>query len=208
MVREIEGLSAGVIGFHVAGVVDREDYTKKFIPAIEEALQKHAEVNALVVIDADFDHYTWQAVLEDTKIGLMHPLVWGKIAIVTELEWMKKAVKYLRPFAPFKIKTYPSEALEDAKEWVQAQERHLKITLDKEKKILVLEPQGVLTKDDFSYLASMVDPYLAEEGKLKGLMIKTKNFPGWDSFSAMRGHLSFIKKHHEKRECSIICVNT
>ncbi len=75
---------------------------------------------------------------------------------------------------------------------------HLYLLHYKEKKILVLEPQGVLTKDDFSYLASIVDPYLAEVGKLKGLMIKTKNFPGWDSFSAVRRHLSFIKKHHEK----------
>ncbi len=77
------------------------------------------------------------------------------------------------------------------------EERHLEVTLDEEKQILVLEPHGILMKEDFKYLASIVDPYLARAGKLKGLMIRTKNFPGWDSFAALREHVAFVKKHHK-----------
>lgn len=76
--------------------------------------------------------------------------------------------------------------------------RHLNITLDKEKHILTLEPQGVLTEEDFQALSNIVDPYLVEGKRLKGLMIKSKSFPGWDSLTAIKGHIKFIKEHHEK----------
>ena len=75
---------------------------------------------------------------------------------------------------------------------------HLHITLNKETHILTLEPRGVLTEADFETLSKIVDPYLAEGNKLKGLMIKTKNFPGWDSLTAIKGHINFIKQHHKK----------
>ena len=81
------------------------------------------------------------------------------------------------------------------------QEDHrLLVTLDKTKQLLILEPQTVLTKEDFNYLATVVDPYLYKGNTLKGLMIKTKNFPGWDSVSALKEHISFIKQHHKKIE--------
>jgi len=77
-------------------------------------------------------------------------------------------------------------------------EHRLLIILDKTKQILILEPQAILTKDDFIHLATVVDPYFEAGNTLKGLMIKTKNFPGWDSLSALKEHLTFIKQHHKK----------
>jgi hypothetical protein len=84
----------------------------------------------------------------------------------------------------------------------------LLVTLDKTKQLLILEPQAVLTKEDFTYLATVVDPYLDEGNTLKGLMIKTKNFPGWDSVSALKEHISFIKQHHKKIEKLAFVTNS
>ena len=80
------------------------------------------------------------------------------------------------------------------------EKQRLSIRLDTTKRLLILEPQAVLTKEDFIYLATVVDPYFKEGNTLKGLMIKTKNFPGWDSVSALTEHISFIKQHHKKIE--------
>lgn len=83
---------------------------------------------------------------------------------------------------------------------INKEDCHLSITLDEQKHILILEPKAVLTKDDFVYLATVIDPYLEGGNTLKGLMIKTENFPGWDSLSALKEHLAFIKRHHKKIE--------
>jgi len=43
-----------------------------------------------------------------------------------------------------------------------------------------------------------VDPYIRETGKLNGVMIYTKSFPGWDNFAAFLSHIKFVKNHHQK----------
>jgi hypothetical protein len=62
--------------------------------------------------------------------------------------------------------------------------------------ILILYPQGPLQAEDFTSLASVVDPYIREHGTLRGIMVDAQSFPGWDSFAALISHLRFVRDHH------------
>ena len=62
--------------------------------------------------------------------------------------------------------------------------------------ILILRPQGPLQAGDFTSLATVVDPYLEEHDKLRGIMVDAQSFPGWDSFAALVSHLEFVRGHH------------
>ena len=77
----------------------------------------------------------------------------------------------------------------------------LNVQLNQETGVVVLEPNGSLTKSDFESAATVIDPYIAEAGKLNGIIIHAKSFPGWDSFAALVTHLKFIKAHHRKVTC-------
>jgi hypothetical protein len=68
--------------------------------------------------------------------------------------------------------------------------------LMRDQSILVITPDGPLQKADFEQLAKEVDPFIASNGHLAGLMICTKSFPGWDSFGALVSHLKFVTDHH------------
>ena len=72
----------------------------------------------------------------------------------------------------------------------------LTIELDPETAIVVLEPEGTLSEEDFRRACAAVDPFIELHGELKGLVIHVHSFPGWDSFSAMISHLTFIRNHH------------
>lgn len=74
----------------------------------------------------------------------------------------------------------------------------LSVNLDEIKGIAVLEPDGKLSKNDFESAAQIIDPYIEKSGKLNGIVIHVKSFPGWDSFSALIKHLKFVKAHHKK----------
>lgn len=74
----------------------------------------------------------------------------------------------------------------------------LNVHLNEIEGIAVLEPDGELSEKDFQSAASLIDPYIEKAGKLNGIIIHVKSFPGWDSFSALISHLKFIKAHHEK----------
>ena len=73
----------------------------------------------------------------------------------------------------------------------------LTVNLDEMKGIAILEPDGKLSENDFINAAGIIDPYIEKSGKLNGIIIHVKSFPGWDSFSALIKHLKFIKEHHK-----------
>lgn len=62
--------------------------------------------------------------------------------------------------------------------------------------ILIMEPQGPFASDDFKALAAEIDPSIERRGRLQGIMIEAKSFPGWEDFSAMMAHLKFVRDHH------------
>jgi len=74
----------------------------------------------------------------------------------------------------------------------------LNVKLNETKGIAILEPDGMLAEADFASVASIIDPYLEKSGKLNGIIIHVKSFPGWDSFSTLITHLKFVKEHHKK----------
>jgi len=70
----------------------------------------------------------------------------------------------------------------------------------RDRNILVITPDGPLEKADFEQLAKEVDPFIASKGKLAGVMLYAKSFPGWDSFGAFVSHLKFVADHHRQIE--------
>lgn len=73
----------------------------------------------------------------------------------------------------------------------------LSIELDEVHGIVILEPNSALSRNDFESAAKVVDPFIDKVGRLKGLVIHTKSFPGWDSLAALVCHLRFVKEHHK-----------
>jgi hypothetical protein len=53
-----------------------------------------------------------------------------------------------------------------------------------------------LSADDFREIARVLDPYIREKGKLTGLLIQAKSFPGWESLGALLQHMKFVHDHH------------
>ncbi|MFK8043394.1 STAS/SEC14 domain-containing protein [Congregibacter sp.] len=74
----------------------------------------------------------------------------------------------------------------------------LTVDFDDRAGVLVLEPQGELSKSDFTEAAKAVDPYLERNANLCGLIIHVDSFPGWDSFASLIAHLKFVRDHHAR----------
>ena len=66
--------------------------------------------------------------------------------------------------------------------------------------ILVLKPRAPLSKDDFGGLSAAVDSCLADHAKLHGVLIHSKEFPGWENFGEFTAHMQFVREHHKKVE--------
>jgi hypothetical protein len=74
----------------------------------------------------------------------------------------------------------------------------LTVELDEVTGIAILKPDGALSEKDFIYASSVIDPYIKKTGKLNGVIINTRKFPGWESFGSLIKHFKFVKGHHKK----------
>ncbi|RLL55917.1 STAS/SEC14 domain-containing protein [Mariprofundus sp. EBB-1] len=63
--------------------------------------------------------------------------------------------------------------------------------------VLTIRPVGPLSQHDFVKAAVLVDPLIAKNGDLTGIIIQAESFPGWHDFAALLEHFKFIRDHHQ-----------
>ena len=68
----------------------------------------------------------------------------------------------------------------------------------KAKGIVIIEPSGALKETDFDKLTNEIDAYISDKGYVNGIIIHTRDFPGWENYGAFTHHMKFIKDHHKK----------
>jgi hypothetical protein len=54
---------------------------------------------------------------DDTKYGFSHLKGWGRVALVTDIDWMRHLTHAFSWLAPSGMKVFPTSELAAAKEW-------------------------------------------------------------------------------------------
>jgi SpoIIAA-like len=115
MIKELSGMPAGVIGFEASGKMRAEDYRDVVLPALEHAAAA-GEVRFVIVIH-DFDGVSGGALWQDLKVGVEHFRAWKRIALVTDIEWMKNMTSLFGWMTPGEVKTFQLAQRDEAIEW-------------------------------------------------------------------------------------------
>jgi hypothetical protein len=72
MIELIEGLPDGVVGLEAVGEVESGDYNAVAAPEVERALDRHAKIRLIHVLDDRFTGYTAGGAWQDSLLGLAH----------------------------------------------------------------------------------------------------------------------------------------
>jgi hypothetical protein len=116
MIKELNDMPAGVIGFETSGEIEAEDYGNVVLPAIERAA-KAGDVRFLIVMP-EFKGMSGSAVWQDLKVGIEHFRAWKRIAVVTDIEWVDHLTWLFGWMMPGETKVFPMSNREDAIAWV------------------------------------------------------------------------------------------
>lgn len=117
MIRVLEGLPENVLGVEAFGKVTDQDYENVLEPAIREKLATHSKIRYVYVLGEEFDGWTLGAMWEDAKLGGGELHRWEKIAVVTDTDWIRHAVKGFGWMIPGEVKVFPVAELESATAW-------------------------------------------------------------------------------------------
>lgn len=120
MIERIEDMPAGTIGIRASGTLTREDYREVLEPTLREAVDS-GEVRCLFLL-TDFEGLEPRALLEDAKTGLElgvgHHSAWKRLALVTDAEWVAKAMHMFAWLTPGELMICEPGELEEARRWV------------------------------------------------------------------------------------------
>ena len=119
-VTVIEGLPDDVVGLDAEGVIEARDYDEVIVPLIEAKLKEHDRIKLLYRVGRGFERYTAGAIWSDTRVGIKHFTRFAKVAVVSDVPWIRHAVRLFAPMVPAEVTVFADSEMAAAKVWISA----------------------------------------------------------------------------------------
>jgi hypothetical protein len=118
MIEKIADLPENVLGFKAKGTVTASDYASVIIPAVEALFSRQRKVRFLYHLGEEFAGFEAAAMWDDTQLGLKHLTGWERIAIVSDVEWIRGAVRVFGLAIPGHVRVFHNRELAEAMHWI------------------------------------------------------------------------------------------
>ena len=122
MITVLNGFPDNALGVDYIGHVTAEDYGSVLVPEIEKRLKRFGGVRLLVRFGSEFESLAPSAVWSDTKLGLSHWSEFSRIAVVSDVTWLRDAVLIFRPIIRYPVKIFDDSKFEAARGWLLEEE--------------------------------------------------------------------------------------
>ena len=119
MIEIIEGLPNNVVGIAVTGRVTKQDCYDVLIPAVEESLKRHDNLRLYYELNSRFPGAAW----DDLNVGIEYVPPCERVAIVTDVGWIRYTVKALRFLIPGEIRVFATIQASEGRAWITAAAR-------------------------------------------------------------------------------------
>jgi hypothetical protein len=118
MIEQITDLPAGVLGFRARGQVTAADYENVLVPDVEAAFALNPKLRLLYHCGDDFTGFDARAAWDDAKLGLRHFSGWERVALVTDVGWLRLAARTMGFAMPGEFRLFGNAQLDEAKQWL------------------------------------------------------------------------------------------
>jgi hypothetical protein len=116
MIELIEDLPRHVVGISVKGRVTSEECREILAPAIAKSLRWRDNIRLYYELGSRFPGSGW----DDLDLGFEHASRCERIAIVTDIAWVRLTVKAIRFLIPGEIRVFDTSEAEEARLWITA----------------------------------------------------------------------------------------
>jgi hypothetical protein len=118
MLRRMKEMPAGTIGFEAVGEVEDDDWEETVEPELRRAISDGQKIRLLYLIGPEVREVESDAVTADTSFRARHATSFERVAVVSDEDWIRPALRGLSFLLPGKAKGFPVRDLEAAKAWL------------------------------------------------------------------------------------------
>ena len=119
MIEVLGGFPDHVVAYGCHGHITKADYESVVMPDVTDRLTRNDNLRGYFVMGDDYCGVDLGARWEDAKLTLRHLLDWERIAMVTDIAWLRHAAQFYSLFGVFgAIRAFPSGEAAAAREWI------------------------------------------------------------------------------------------
>ena len=119
MLRRIADMPAGTIGFEAIGEVEDDDWEEAVEPVLRDEIASGQKVRLLYLLGPEARDVEGDAMKADTGFRARHATSFERVAVVSDEDWMRPAVRALSVLLPGKARAFPVHELDAAKTWLR-----------------------------------------------------------------------------------------
>jgi SpoIIAA-like len=121
MLRRIADMPGGTIGYEAVGEVDDDDWEDTVEPVLRREIAEGRNVRLLYLIGPGARGVEGDAVKADTGFRARHASSFDRVAVVSDEDWVRPALRALSFLMPGKAKGFRVRELAEAKGWLAAE---------------------------------------------------------------------------------------
>jgi len=118
MLTILTDVPAGVLGVEATGKLTTSDYKDVLAPAIADATRDGAKLHVVIVFPGEFGGMEAGAMWQDLSMGIHAWSSWERIALVTDLGWMRDALRLFAWATPGEARAFELAERDQAIAWV------------------------------------------------------------------------------------------
>jgi hypothetical protein len=118
MLRRMKDMPAGTIGFEAIGEVEDDDWEEAVEPFLRREMASGQKVRLLYLFGPKAREIEGDAMTADTGFRARHATSFERVAVVSDEDWMRAALRALSFLLPGKARAFPVHELAAAKAWL------------------------------------------------------------------------------------------
>jgi hypothetical protein len=118
MLRRIRDMPVGTIGFEAVGKVEDDDWEDAVEPVLRHEIAEGKKVRLLYLLGPESRKVEGDAMTADTGFRARHASSFERVAVVSDEDWMRPALRGLSFMLPGKAHGFRVSELADAKTWL------------------------------------------------------------------------------------------
>ena len=118
MLKRIDDMPPDTIGFEAIGEVEDDDWEEQVEPVLRREMADGRKIRLLYLLGPEAREVEGEAMTADTGFRARYATSFERVALVSDEDWMRPAMRALAFLLPGKARAFPVADLAAAKSWL------------------------------------------------------------------------------------------